>query len=86
MTTHERISNYVTQELLSDRDDVTITPDENLLLSGLIDSIGIMSLILFIETDLGVTVPPQDVTIDNFLSINAIDAYLERQRAEASHA
>lgn len=75
MTTDERLTDFITRELLSDR-AAEIAPDDDLLLSGLIDSIGVMSLLAFIETELGVRVPPQDVTIEHFASVRTMSAYL----------
>lgn len=75
MTTDERLTTFITSELLSDA-GADIAPDDDLLLSGLIDSIGVMSLLAFIETELGVRVPPQDVTIEHFASVRAMSDYL----------
>ena len=76
----QSLQRYISQELLSDRRAVPVSDDDNLLGSGLVDSVGLMSLVLFIENEFGVDVPPEDITIEHFLSINTIDAYL-RQRA-----
>lgn len=72
---------HITQELLSDRNGTAISDDDNLLGSGLLDSVGMMSLVLFIEEELQIEVPPEDVTIEHFLSINTIDAYLRQRQA-----
>ncbi len=75
----EHLTAYVNRELLSRKTHVGL--DDELLVSGLIDSIGVMTLLLFIENELDVQVPPEDVTIDNFESIRAIEAYVLRSRA-----
>jgi len=85
MTTRERLINYIQRDLLSDRLDVSLAAEDNLLVSGLIDSLGVMSLIAFIETELGIPVPPEDVTIENFVSVERIDAYLARGRDGELH-
>ena len=54
----------------------SITPDENLLLSGLVDSLGVMTLVAHLETETGQPIPPEDVILENFASIDAIMAYL----------
>ena len=59
--------------------DLVIGEDDDLLASGLIDSLGAMALIHFIERDLGIDVPAEDVTIEHFASLRAIDAYLGRR-------
>jgi acyl carrier protein len=51
---------------------------EDLLLSGLLDSLGVMSLVAHIEQTRGARIPPEDVTLENFSSIDAMIGYLNR--------
>ena len=74
----ERLARYIATDLLN-QSDLVIGEDEDLLASGLLDSLSAMSLIHFIERDLGIDVPAEDVTIENFASLRAIDAYLGRR-------
>jgi len=62
-------------ELLVDKQSVSY--DQDLLTTGMIDSIGVMRLVSFLETEFAQSIPPQDVTLENFSNINAIVAYLE---------
>jgi acyl carrier protein len=75
------VRDYITSTLLNGNGHTTLDDDENLLGSGLVDSVGMMSLVLFIEERFGLEVPPEDVTIEHFLSLNTIDAYLSKRRA-----
>jgi len=43
-----------------------LSDDDDLLTSGLVDSLGMMSLVAFIEEQFGVAVPPEDVTLETF--------------------
>lgn len=52
--------------------------DEMLFDSGIIDSLGIMRLISFIENESQKKIPYQDLTADNFSTVNRIVAYLSR--------
>ena len=74
----ERLARYIATDILNESDRV-IGDDEDLLASGLLDSLSVMSVIHFIEQDLGIGVPAEDVTIENFVSLRAIDAYLGRR-------
>jgi acyl carrier protein len=73
-----KIAHYIATDLLNQR-DLVLGEDDDLLASGLLDSLGAMELIHYIERDLAIDVPPEDVTIENFASLRAIDAYLERR-------
>jgi len=67
------IKNYVVEELLSGRD---IGDKDDLLLSGLVDSLGVMRLVSYLEQQYSLKIPPQDVTIENFVNIETISLYL----------
>jgi acyl carrier protein len=41
-----------------------------------------MSIVFFIEQELGIRIPPEDVTIEHFRTIETIDAYLSRRRPD----
>jgi acyl carrier protein len=76
----EEIINYITFHLLGNQADLELAADEDLLGSGLVDSIGMMQLIHFIEERAGIRIPLGDVTIENFMTIEAIDDYVRRMR------
>ncbi len=70
----EKLQQYIQDELLDGRE---ISDDENLLLGGLIDSMGVMRLVAFVEEAFQVSVPPEDLTIENFMTIETMIRYLE---------
>ena len=67
--------NFVQNELLTSSQ--SITPEQDLLISGLIDSLGVMRLVTHIESEWQITIPPEDVTLENFSTVNTIVDYLE---------
>ena len=75
------LKHYIEHDMLSNRGGGTLGDDDNLLMTGLVDSVGMMSLVVFIEDTFDVHVPPEDVTIENFLSVSTIDAYLRTRGA-----
>ncbi len=58
--------------------DEPIAVDTDLLLSGTIDSLGVIRITHWLEERTGRAVPPGDVTLENFESVAAIAAYVER--------
>ena len=58
--------------------------DDELLLSGVIDSLAVMRLLAHIETGFGIAIPPEDVVIEHFQTVNAIAAYLESRGVATS--
>jgi len=74
----ERLARYIASDLLN-QPGLAIGADDDLLSSGLLDSLSVMSVIHFIEQELGIDVPAEDVTIEHFVSLRAIDAYLGKR-------
>lgn len=70
---------YVQQQLLNGRSEVAVSAEDDLLSTGLVDSIGMMQLIAFVENQFAFKVPPEDMTIENFMTIDAISHYVERR-------
>ena len=77
---HEALIQYITAELAGDA-SIALAADDDLLNTGLVNSIAIMRLIAFVEEQFGVAIPPQDMIIDHFISVNALVAYIEAAKA-----
>lgn len=56
--------------------DDPIAGDTELFSTGMMDSVGMVGLIAFVEENTGLRVQPNDVTLDNFDTIDAILAYV----------
>jgi acyl carrier protein len=85
MTDYENaLAEFVRNELLHGR-KVALTGDADLLSAGIVDSLGILRLVAFIEERFGVRVPDEDVVFENFQSIQAMASYVtQRLDAKAS--
>lgn len=67
---------YINEQLLDDGIDEDLDGDTDLLGSGILDSLGMVQLIAFVEKKFEVKVPPEDMVIENFMNINSVCAYL----------
>jgi acyl carrier protein len=70
----DELCRYVSEELLED--DEPVAADENLLADGMVNFMGMVRLVAFIDDTWDIHVPPEDFTIENFKTVAAIDAYL----------
>lgn len=68
---------YIKNEIMRNR-NARLGEDEDLLSSGILDSLGILQIVAFIEKTFGIRIPDEDVVFDNFQSVNAMTAYLQR--------
>lgn len=77
MNTQETLQQFISQTLLNGR--VQVAADDDLLGEEIIDSMGVMQLIAFIEETFDCKVAQADITIFNFRTVDAIAAYLEKK-------
>jgi acyl carrier protein len=54
----------------------TVRPDTDLVMSGLVDSLGIILVVEWLERRLDVRIDPADVVLEHFESVDAIVTYL----------
>ena len=75
-STTERIREFIVAEFGVPAGS-TIDEDDSLLTGGLVDSMGILSLVEFIESDFGIVVVDVDLVASNFESIAAIRDFVQ---------
>jgi len=73
----QKLIAYILSDVLLDSSQTELAADDDLLDDGLVDSLGVMRLIAFIEDEFGYAVPPEDITVDSFMSVSAIVTYLQ---------
>lgn len=74
------LSEFIVEELFYAEDISVLGPDEELLGSGLLDSIGAAQLVLHIESEFAVKLASTDLTFDNFNTLNALAALIKRRQ------
>ena len=85
MPTHDVkdvLKHYLHEELDDNGAPAEVKEDENLLANGIIDSLGVLKLVSFIEHQFNVQIPDEDVTINNFRSLKDIASYLETKKQQ----
>ena len=60
-------------------DDEALDAETEIFSTGLMDSVAMMNLIMFVEEKGGITVQAEDVTLENFDTPSRIMAYLQAQ-------
>jgi acyl carrier protein len=80
MSVSTDIEQFILDELTQGRGITEISPDENLLSKGIVDSHGVMELVGFLEQRYGITVGDEDLTPENFESVQRIEAFVDRKR------
>ena len=76
----KELSKYIIDELrYSDHKEDNIDSAENLIANGTIDSLGILKLTGFIENSFNIKITDEDITKENFQSINSIKWFIEKK-------
>jgi acyl carrier protein len=68
----EALEKVLLTEIAVGLDKKTLGPDEDLLELGIIDSLGLMKLISFMEKDFGIKIQDEDVIPENFQSLTSM--------------
>lgn len=79
--TREALKGFITNQILIGESS-PIGDDDELLLDGTIDSLGVTRVIGFIGQEFGVAVPREEATIENFRTISILASYLARKTSE----
>jgi acyl carrier protein len=72
------LRSWIRKELLVDRPDINLDDETELLRSGLIDSLDIMRLVLFMEEEFGITIPEDEVLPAGFRKVSTIAEVVRR--------
>jgi acyl carrier protein len=76
----DRVRAFVRQTFMYAQPDAPLADDVLLLQRGVIDSMGVVELIEFIQSEFGIKVPDEDITEDHLGSLGAIADYVTSRR------
>ena len=79
---HEVIRNFVIENYLFGQGGEELSNDSEFLKMGIIDSMGVLELVGFIEEEFGISIDDEELVPDNLDSVNRIVAYVAKKRSE----
>jgi acyl carrier protein len=74
---------YIGENFLYLHPGVELKDQDDFLTLGIVDSLGFVELVEEVQSRYGVAVDDVEITEENFGSIDAIVAYVERKRSQA---
>jgi acyl carrier protein len=80
---HDTIRRFILENYLFTDDVTQLSLDDSLLGRGIVDSTGMLEIILFIEEQLGVKVADTEMVPENLDSVNRIAAFVTSKRKAA---
>lgn len=66
------ITEYIEKEIVPGSAAMELVPDQNLLADGILDSVGLQSVISFVESRFEVQIGEDQLSPDNFATVEAI--------------
>jgi acyl carrier protein len=81
MENREAVRDYIIENFLFGDDSPLKDDQMSLLDEGIMDSVGVMELVAFLEQDFGLTVDDADLIPENLDSVANLVAYIARKKA-----
>ena len=81
-TPEEIIRQHIAQDILFNKKGYPYPDDASFLENGIIDSMNVMELIMFVEEEFGVEVADEEIVPDNFDSVGKIAAYIRYKNGQ----
>lgn len=82
----ELIRKYIADNILFSKDGYPYADDASFLENGIIDSMNVLELVVFVEDHFGITVNDEDVVPENFDSLQSMSTYVRLKQAEKTKA
>jgi len=70
------INDYISRELVQDQSLLPLENTTQLLETGILDSLSLLRLVIFVQEQFGITVDDLDLVPENFASVDDICSYL----------
>lgn len=83
MSERSKIRSFIFDNYLIGASENSLNDDDSFLEKGIIDSTGVLELIMFVEEHYGIEVADEEVIPDNFDSVNKLCNYLAKKMAQA---
>lgn len=78
-----QVRRFLAENFILDNEGADLHEDESLTQSGVLDSMGVLELIMFVEERFGVSVPDEDTRPENLDSVARIVNYVSTRLAAA---
>jgi acyl carrier protein len=78
MHIEQKIHKFIIKNLYYAEDN-PITEDDSFLETGVVDSMGVMELVAFVQSEFGVEVAQQEIVVENFDSIRKLANFVRRK-------
>ena len=82
MSVESKLREFLLENFLFTDDQAALSNESSFLAQGILNSTGIMEVILFVEEEFEISVADREMVPDNLDSINALAAFIERKHGD----
>lgn len=79
----DKLRRYILETYLFTTDENALGNDDSFLDKGIIDSTGVLELVMFLEEQFGIKVEDSELLPDNLDSVNRLARFIERKQAQS---
>ncbi len=72
------IRRFIARDIMGEKHESAVKVDDLLLENGILDSAGILEMVAFLETELGIEVSDNEIEAENFMSVESIAQLVKR--------
>ena len=83
MNAKEQVRQYIAENFMFSDDGCSLPDDASFLEEGILDSTGVLELVMFVEQGFNIAVNDDEIVPENFDSIDRLAAYIGRKTAAA---
>ena len=80
MSIEEQIRRHILHTQLPGEDPEKLQVDDDLIDSGILDSMGIMQLVTYLEKEYGISIRTEEIEPEQFASVTALAAFVREKQ------
>ncbi len=84
MSVEALIRRYILENFLFTEDGGTLRDNASFLEEGIVDSTGVLELVMFVEETFGISVDDAEILPENFDSVEKLTAYVRQKGGEVT--
>jgi acyl carrier protein len=82
MNEEAKIRDFILENFMAGESEEALDNDTSFLEKGIIDSMGVLELVAFVEETYGIEIDDDELTPDNFDSVSKLVSYIRRKSIE----
>ena len=84
MSLSKNLTKFIQGSLLADHPGPPLTENDSLIQRGVLDSIGLLQIMTYLEQEHGIRVPDDEVLPENFETVRQIEELVQRLKSARS--